>query len=374
MLQGFATPEGTARYAARFPQLHAAGHFRRPAGVPGVSELWLSSIGLGTYLGETTDAADAAYTAAIKLALRSGINVLDTAINYRHQRSERNIGAALEQLVEDGELRRDEVLVCTKAGFLTFDANMPPDPRAYFMREYVEPGILDPSELAGGMHCIAPKYLANQLERSRTNLRLETIDVFYVHNPESQLGDLPAQVFRERLLAAFIMLEEAVRAGKVRFYGTATWSAYRLAPGQREYVSLAEVVEIARQAGGEDHHFRFVQLPFNLGMPEAYALKNQAWDGQPVSVMDLAARAGVAIVGSATLHQGQLTRDLPEFIREKLGTESDTESAVQFARSAPGLATALIGMGREEHVRANAEIAARPLVERQKWESLFRRD
>jgi aryl-alcohol dehydrogenase-like predicted oxidoreductase len=68
-----------------------------------------------------------------------------------------------------------------------------------------------------------------------------------------------------------------------------------------------------------------------------------------------------------------LTRDLPEFIREKLGTESDTESAVQFARSAPGLATALIGMGREEHVRANAEIAARPLVERQKWESLFRR-
>jgi aryl-alcohol dehydrogenase-like predicted oxidoreductase len=176
------------------------------------------------------------------------------------------------------------------------------------------------------------------------------------------------------LLAAFIMLEEAVRAGKVRFYGTATWSAYRLVIGEREYINLAEVVEIARQAGGDDHHFRFVQLPFNLGMPEAYALRNQTWDGQPVSVMDLAARAGVAIVGSATLHQGQLTRDLPEFIREKLGTESDTESAVQFARSAPGLATALIGMGREEHVRANAEIAARPLVERKQWESLFRRD
>src|SRR5262249_44860769 len=114
MISGFATAEGTARYGARFPELAKAGHFRQPAHAPGASALSLSSLGLGTYLGEADAAADAAYTEAIVAALRSGINVLDTAINYRHQRSERNIGAALEPMIAAGELRRDEVLVCTK--------------------------------------------------------------------------------------------------------------------------------------------------------------------------------------------------------------------------------------------------------------------
>src|SRR6267143_4608843 len=105
MLAGFATPEGTARYRERFPRFREAEHFRHPESVPGAGELWLSSIGLGTYLGEPDQATDAAYMEAISTALRSGINVLDTAINYRHQRSERNIGAALAQLIASGELQ-----------------------------------------------------------------------------------------------------------------------------------------------------------------------------------------------------------------------------------------------------------------------------
>src|SRR6185369_311760 len=115
MLAGFATPAGTARYRDRFPQLHAAGHYRQTTYTPGVNELWLSSIGIGTYLGDPTDDADKSYTDAIATAIRSGINVLDTAINYRHQRSERNVGSALKTLIESGEFSRDEVLVCSKA-------------------------------------------------------------------------------------------------------------------------------------------------------------------------------------------------------------------------------------------------------------------
>ena len=140
--------------------------------------------------------------------------MVDTAINYRHQRSERNIGAALAELIGAGQLQRDEVLVCSKAGYLTFDGNMPADPRAYFMKEYVEPGILDPEEIVGGMHCMAPRFLADQLERSRRNLGLETIDVYYVHNPETQLAEIPPSQFVERLTAAFAELENAVKAGQ----------------------------------------------------------------------------------------------------------------------------------------------------------------
>jgi aryl-alcohol dehydrogenase-like predicted oxidoreductase len=372
MIEGFATAEGTARYRDRFPELNQAGHFRQSAHVPGVRDLWLSSLGLGTYLGEADSAADSAYSAAILQAVRSGVNVLDTAINYRHQRSERNIGSALGQMTAGGELKRDEILVCTKAGYLCFDGEAPRDPRGYFIDEYINKGIMRPTEIAGGMHCMAPAYLENQIERSRTNLKLETIDVFYLHNPESQLGaGVGPTDFRHRLRDAFAALEKAVKANKIRFYGCATWNGFRLPNTQREAISLQDVVTVAREVGGDAHHFRFIQLPFNLAMPEATGLKNQAFDKEMLSVFEAAGKTGVAVIGSATLHQGKLTQGLPEVIRQKLGTTNDTESAIQFARSAPGITTALIGMGHKEHVVTNLAVASKAMVQRERWESLF---
>jgi aryl-alcohol dehydrogenase-like predicted oxidoreductase len=371
MVPGFATLAGTARYRERFPQFREAEHFRRAEPVPGVGSLWLSSIGLGTYLGEPNDTADAAYVEAILAALQSGVNVLDTAINYRHQRSERNIGAALAQAMGTGELKRDEVLVCTKAGYLSFDTNLSADPRGYFLREYVESGILDPKELAGGMHCIAPRYLENQIERSRRNLGLETIDLFYLHNPESQLADVSAEVFRERLQRAFQLLENNVKAGKLRYYGLATWNAFRVPNGSRDCISLADADQIAREVGGAEHHFRFIQLPFNLAMPEAYDLANQTVGKKNVSVLTAATQLGVAVIGSATLYQGRLTQGLPASIRHTLGMKSDGENAIQFSRSAPGLTTALIGMGHKQHVAANLMPALLPPAKPEEWMQLF---
>jgi len=126
MIPGFATFEGTSRYRSRFAQLADAGHFRQAEHVPGAGELWCPSIGLGTYLGEPDDKADREYVDAIAEALQSGINLLDTAINYRHQRSERNIGEALAKTTAAAILRRDEVVVCTKAGYLSLDGNLLP--------------------------------------------------------------------------------------------------------------------------------------------------------------------------------------------------------------------------------------------------------
>ncbi|HEX9418723.1 MAG TPA: aldo/keto reductase, partial [Methylomirabilota bacterium] len=89
MLKGRATPEGTAAYRASRGARAADGHFREWRG------LALSSIGAGTYLGPDDDATDAQYEAAIERAIESGINVVDSAVNYRGQRSERAVGRAL---------------------------------------------------------------------------------------------------------------------------------------------------------------------------------------------------------------------------------------------------------------------------------------
>jgi aryl-alcohol dehydrogenase-like predicted oxidoreductase len=373
MIAGFATAEGTAGYRKRFPQLFEAEFFRHPEHVPSAGELWLSSIGLGTYLGEPDDEADAAYIEAISLAATSGINVLDSAINYRHQRSERNICAALARLVASGELGRQEVFISTKAGYLSFDGNLPPDPRSYFVREYIESGIVDPKEVVGGMHCMAPVYLRDQIERSRKNLGLKTIDLFYLHNPETQLAEVSPETFRERLKNAFAFLETCVKAGKLRYYGLATWNAFRLPEGSRDYISLVDCAEIAREAGGSAHHFRFIQLPFNLAMPEAYVLANQNVEKKNISLLAAAAHLGIAVMGSATLYQGRLLHGLPAFVTGALGMKNDSDNAIQFARSAPGLTTSLIGMGHPEHVVANLKPALLQPAQPDDWAKLFSR-
>ncbi len=93
-IPGRATAQSTLRYAARFQGRAAAGHFRDVQG-----GLVLSSIGIGTYLGEPDRATDEAYTNAVVAAVRGGMNVVDSAINYRLQRSERSVGAALKVLM-----------------------------------------------------------------------------------------------------------------------------------------------------------------------------------------------------------------------------------------------------------------------------------
>lgn len=365
-MPGRATAKATLRYAARFQGRAAAGHFRDVQG-----GLVLSSIGIGTYLGEPDHATDEAYKSAVIAAVQGGVNVIDSAINYRLQRSERSVGAALQVLTSSDEFSREEIVVCTKAGFLTPDGEMPEDANEYFSREYVERGILRPEDIAAGCHCMAPGYLSDQLDRSRRNLGVECVDVFYLHNPETQLSEVTADEFRRRISEAFQFLESAVSAGKIGAYGLATWNTFREERNSPGYLSLAAMEAIAREAGGPEHHFRFVQLPLNLAMPEALLRPNQVVEGKTMAMVQAGRALGITIVTSATLLQGQLTRNLPSYIGASLGLKDDAAQALQFARSVPGVTTALVGMSSVEHVRANLEIVGVEPAPRDQFLKLF---
>jgi aryl-alcohol dehydrogenase-like predicted oxidoreductase len=195
------------------------------------------------------------------------------------------------------------------------------------------------------MHSMTPEFLADQIERSRINLGLETIDVFYLHNPETQLGFLTRAEFDERLLRAFGRLEQLAADQKIRWYGAATWDGFR-----KGALSLPRMVDLAREAGGPEHHFRFIQLPFNLGMVEAFV-------GRPESILQAASRLGVAAIASATLSQGQALEHIPKALAGLLPDMTNAQRAIQFTRSTPGVAAALVGMSRPKHVIENLGVA-----------------
>jgi aryl-alcohol dehydrogenase-like predicted oxidoreductase len=366
----FATPEGTRRYAQKFASRAAEGHFRELPG-PGGS-LVVSSLGIGTYLGHPDASTDAAYTEAVVAAVESGMNVVDTAINYRFQRSERSVGEALAELARRG-FPREQVIVCTKGGYLTPDAAMPPDPNEYFFREYIQKGVLRSKDIVAGCHAMTPRFLENQLAQSLRNLRVDCVDVYYVHNPETQLGEISREEFASRIRSAFEFLESAVAAGKIRFYALATWNGFRVSRDGAEGLQLADLEILARGIAGDAHHFRFVQLPLNLGMTEALTLANQAVDERTLPMIESAHALDIALMGSASLLQGQVARNLPAFIANVLGMESDAERALQFARSTPGMTTALVGMRSVEHVRANAKLVGIPPASVEQFGKLFER-
>ncbi len=353
-MPGRATLEGTARYKERFRGSVAADHFLT------VGDLWLSSLGIGTYLGEPDAKDDEGYRDSIIKAVASGCNVIDSAINYRFQRSERAVGEALRALAADG-FRRDEIVVATKGGFIPFDGGYPANPADWFREALLGPGIAGPDDVVADCHIMTPKYLEAQIEWSRSNLGLETLDIYYLHNPETQLKDVRRDEFLMRVRAAFELFEKKAREGAIGIYGVATWDGFRLAPDHPGHLSLKELLFAAQQAGGERHRFRAIQLPLNIVMGEACVAPTQVLDGRRVPLLEAAAGAGLVVMASGSLLQGQVIRALPPAFERLLpGTRTNAQRGLQIVRSAPGLATALVGMRQPAHVEENMALAALP--------------
>lgn len=346
-----ATTVGTRRFTARTAA--RGDDFRRT--LP--RKLVTSVLGLGTYLGDCTDEDDAAYAAVVHEALASGVNLFDTAINYRCQRSERALGHAVVEEIASGRVRRDELVICTKGGYVALDG-APPASREeydrYLERELYAPGILARDGLVRGGHSIAPAFLAYQLARSRANLGLRAIDIYYLHNPEEQLLAVDRETFVERMRAAFILLEDRASAGEIAGYGCATWNGFRVGREHRQHLALAELVAIARDVAGTAHHFRAVQLPLSLAMPEAARVATQPLGRKLVPLLEAADALGVGVVASAPLMQGKLATGLPEEMHALFpGCSTDAQRALRFSASLPGVSAVLAGMRSKAHLHEN---------------------
>jgi aryl-alcohol dehydrogenase-like predicted oxidoreductase len=362
---GGATPDGTRRYAERLKSVAAPEHFRQ------VSGLSVSSIGLGTYLGHWDDHTDQMYQEATKRAIELGCNIIDSAINYRFQRSERSIGAGLKQVFDSGKARRDEIIIATKGGFFAFDNEPPRDSNRWIKENLIETGAARAEDIVDS-HCMSPSYLENQLTRSLENLGVDTIDVYYIHNPETQLDAVSRDEFLNRLRAAFEFLERAAADGRIQLYGTATWNGYRQSQQARGYLNLAEIEQAARDVAGDAHHFRVIQLPYNLGMPEALTTANQIVDGDQLSALEAATRLGISVMCSASILQARLTQNLPASVGKALtGLVTDGQRAIQFVRSTPGVTTALVGMSQRSHVEENLMVARIPPAPIDEFLSIF---
>jgi len=357
VLSGYSTPKGTKKfvdYATR-EKGKPASHFRIFDG------LYLSSIGIGTYLGAMTAEDDKAVENAVYQSVKSGaVNVIDTAINYRAMRSEKSIGRGLSRLINDGIISRDQVFVCTKNGYITNDGDYPTiDVMEYVQKMYIATGIIKSDDISSGYNVLNPTYIERCIDKSLLNMHLDTIDLVYIHNAfESWYEDVSKEEFMQMLGKVFEIYEKYRSNNKIRYYGMATWTCFRVPPGHMEYLSLEEVVKLVEKIRGKEHGFRFIQLPYNLAYNEALVLKNQTIGAEKnLNILEAAKRLNIGIFTSIPLFQGRLLgANIPDYG----GLDDQVAKLIQIIRSSPSVIAPLIGQKKPEHIEQNLKISDIP--------------
>lgn len=356
MINGYATISGTKEFAAKFNE----SNFKE------FLNFSLSSVGMGTYLGEPNDTTDKLVKDAIQKSILSGINIIDTAINYRAQKAERMVGKAISELITEGKITRQELFICTKNGYVTNDADTKQDFWEYVKEEYTDTGIIQQGDISSGYHCMKVSYLADQLERSLQNLDMDCVDLMYLHNAVEGQKDLPKSEFLERLYKVFEFYENKRKEGKIKFYGMATWECFRVPKDNPQHLSLHDTVKMVEQIAGKDHGFKFIQLPYNMYYDQALLKKYQ----NEMSILESAQRLDIGVFTSVPFMQGRLLQQgvMPEFIKLKPSLR-----ALQFIRSTPGVIAPLVGQKSPDHVKENLEIFNTPIFSKKEFDDILQK-
>lgn len=334
-IKGFATENGTKKYFQDSIKKNVPkSHFRK------LNELFVSSVGIGTHLGDATNFIDLLYRRAISQVLKFGINVIDTSINYRFERSERCIGICLKELFKRGIISRDQVVISTKCGFL---------PSKKFIDENNDI-LLYGKEIVNG-HCLNLELIRREFKRSLKNLKLKCIDIFYINGPEWQLKKINKEELYSKIKSIFEFFEEKIVENKMKMYGIS--SENFTSKFEEKRLDLQRIIKIAEEICGKKHHFKVIQFPFNLAMREALTLKNQNIDGKNLPVLEAAKILNLYTISNWPLLEGKILENSSE--------------AIQFARSAPGIGTVLVGMKEKHHIEQNIKLIYKPPLTRHEF-------
>jgi aryl-alcohol dehydrogenase-like predicted oxidoreductase len=172
------------------------------------------------------------------------------------------------------------------------------------------------------------------------------------------------------LVKVFEVYERYRTQNKIRYYGMATWTCFRVPPTSSEYLSLEQVVKCADSISGKGSGFRFIQVPYNLAYSEALLLRNQSVGSEKnLTILQAAARLNVGVFTSIPLFQGRLLRSqVPNY-----GNVTDPVSKlVQIIRSSPSVIAPLIGQKKPEHVEENLKTANIPPLSKEEFSDAVR--
>lgn len=364
-----ATPEDTLGFAKKFSKYK--DFYIRSNG------LIFSKLGLGTFNKEPYKEENYVfhYIEGVKQAIRSGINVIDTASNYRYGMSEKEIGEALKELFEAGEVKREELIISSKGGFIQLDYPFPKNPYTWIQENILDKNLATKDDIELDQHCMSVDFIEYSLKRSLDNLGVDSLDIYYLHNPEMQIIKYGEKEFYKQVEKIFKRFEKLADDGLLKYYGVAVWNGF--VSKTDELISLEKLVGIAKKVGGENHRFKYIQTPFNMAKTDIYTTPTQVVNGEECTLLQAAYRLKVDVISSSSLLQMNLfkksfTPETGVILDDTMTLKSDIQLALQFVRSTPGLITSLFGSKVPIHIKENCAISQISSAPRNKYDLLYR--
>lgn len=285
-----------------------------------VSTLVLGAMNFGK-LGRTSQDE---VTAIVDAALEGGVNLIDTADMYSQGESEEMVGRAITG-------RRDDIVLATKAGMPMGDRR---DHRGSSRR-----------------------WLVTELDNSLRRLGVDHVDLYQIHRWDPTTSD-------EETLSALTDLQ---RAGKIRYFGSSTFPAYRIVQAEwaaREHRLSRYVTEQPSysilQRGIETHV---------LPVTEQYGLGVLAWSPLASGWLSGAVRAGREITTSRStllperfdtaLTANQARMDAVEQLAKVADEAGLTmiQLALGFVTAHPAVTSAIIGPRTIDHLHSQLAAA-----------------
>ena len=368
LLMSNATKEKTYNYAKEFSKYKDFYTIS--------NDLVFSKLGLGTFNKEPYKEENYVfhYIEAVKEAIKNGINLIDTASNYRYGESEKEIAIALEEL-GDG-VDREALIICSKGGFIQLEYPFPENPYTWIDKNLIESGLATKKDIELDQHCMTPDFLEWSCRRSLKNMKLESFDIYYLHNPEMQLLRLGEKNFYKEIEKIFTRFEKLADQGLFKYYGVAVWNGFtNEISGER--ISLEKLVHCAKKVGGDNHRFKYIQLPFNMGKTAAYTASTQKCNNEECTILQAAHRLGIGVISSSSLLQMNLfkksfTAETGVLLDNSMTLKSDIQLALQFARSTPGIVSGLFGSKVPVHIKHNCEISKIKSINKNQYDLLYR--
>ncbi|WP_072679563.1 aldo/keto reductase [Arcobacter sp. LA11] len=343
------------------------------------NNLVFSKLGLGTFNKEPYKEENYVfhYIEGVKQAIRSGINLIDTASNYRYGQSEKEIGMALKELFEAKEVDREELIICSKGGFIQLDYPFPKNPYLWIEENILDTKLARQDDIELDQHCMTPDFLEWSCLKSLENMNIKALDIYFLHNPEMQLMKLGYTKFLKKIESIFKRFEKMVEKGMIKYYGIATWNGFTNEKNSQEYINLEDLVEIAKKVGGKNHKFKFIQTPFNIAKTSIYTMPTQSVKGEECTLLQATHRLEIGVISSSSLLQMNLFKksfnpEVGYLLDSQMILKNDIQLALHFVRSTPGIISALFASKVPVHIKENLEISKIKSTPRTKYDLMYR--
>lgn len=365
-----ATPQDTHNFAKKFSN-YKDFYIKH-------NNLVFSKLGLGTFNKEPYKEENYIfhYIEGVKQAIRSGINLIDTASNYRYGQSEKEIGIAIKELLDTNEITRKELIICSKGGFIQLDYPFPKNPYHWIEENIINNKLASKEDIEIDQHCMTPDYLEWSCNKSLKNLGVKALDIYFLHNPEMQLQKLGYKKFLKKIESIFRRFEKMADLGLIKYYGIATWNGFINTKDADEYMNLEDLVNIAKKVAGENHRFKYIQTPFNIAKTSIYTITNQRVKDEECTVLQAAYRLGLGVISSSSLLQMNIFKksfkaETGYLLDSEMILKNDIQLALQFVRSTPGIISSLFASKVPLHIKENLEISKIKAVSKTRYDFIY---